>query len=152
MRLIEPNTGVSLREAVSRMMDESMVRPDRGLPAMPVDVLETTEAIVVVAQIPGSAKEQIEIHYEKDILTLKAEIPSEVTPEQVSGGVQGGGGSPHLNTRYLLKERGHGNISRTFRLPFAVDAEKAQAEYHDGVLRLTLPKLESVKPRQIAIS
>ena len=137
MRLIEPNTGVSLREAVSRMMDENFVRPDRGLPAMPVDVLETPDSIVVKAQIPGSSKDQIEIHYEKDILTLKGEISAEVTPE---------------NGKYLLKERGHGTISRTFRLPFAVDAEKAQAEYHDGVLRLTLPKLESAKPRQITIS
>lgn len=152
MRLIEPNTGLSLREAVSRMMDENFVRPDRGLPALPVDVLETPDSIVVKAQVPGSSKEQIEIHYEKDILTLKAEIPAEVTPQSVGGGVQGEGGSPPLNFRYLLKERGHGSISRTFRLPFAVDAEKAQAEYHDGVLTLTLPKLESAKPRQISIS
>lgn len=136
MRLIEPNTGLSLREAVSRMMDENFVRPDRGLPAMPVDVLETPDSIVVKAQVPGSSKEQIEIHYEKDILTLKAEIPAEVIPE---------------NGKFLLKERGNGSISRTFRLPFAVDAEKAQAEYHDGVLSLTLPKLESAKPRQITI-
>ena len=136
MRLIEPTTGASLREAVSRLMDENSVRPDRGLPSLPVDVLETTDAIVVKAQVPGSSKEQIEIHYEKDILTLKAEIPAEVAPE---------------NGKFLLKERGHGTISRTFRLPFSVDAEKAQAEYHDGVLSLTLPKLESAKPRQINI-
>jgi HSP20 family molecular chaperone IbpA len=65
MRVIEPNTGLSLREAVSRMMDENFVRPDRGLPAMPVDVLETPDSIVVKAQVPGSSKEQIEIHYER---------------------------------------------------------------------------------------
>lgn len=137
MRLIEPNTGVSLREAVSRLMDDQLVRHDRGLPSLPVDVIETTDAIVVKAQVPGSSKEQIEIHYEKDILTLKAELPAEVAPE---------------NSKFLLKERGHGTISRTFRLPFSVDAEKAQAEYQDGVLSLTLPKLESAKPRQISIS
>ena len=136
MRLIEPNTGLSLREAVSRLMDDTLVRHDRGLPAMPVDVLETSAAILVRGQVPGSSKEQIEIHYEKDVLTLKATLPAEVAPE---GG------------KFLLRERGHGEVTRTFRLPFAVDAEKAQAEYHDGVLSLTLPKLESVKPRQIAI-
>ena len=136
MRLIEPNTGASLRDAVSRMMDENFVRPDRGLPSLPVDVIETADAIVVKAQVPGSSKEQIEIHYEKDILTFKAEILAEVAPE---------------NGKFLLKERGHGTISRTFRLPFSVDAEKAQAEYQDGVLSLTLPKLESAKPRQISI-
>lgn len=136
MRLIEPNTGASLREAVSRLMDENFVRPDRALPSLPVDVMETADAIVIRAQVPGSSKEQIEIHYEKDILTLKAEIPAEVAPE---------------NGKFLLKERAHGTISRTFRLPFAVDADKAQAQVHDGVLSLTLPKLESAKPRQITI-
>ncbi|MBS2034735.1 Hsp20/alpha crystallin family protein [bacterium] len=136
MRLIEPNTGLSLREAVSRMMDDNFVRQDRGLPTMPVDVLETNDSILVKAQIPGSSKEQIEIHYEKDILTLKATVPAEVAPE---GG------------KFLLRERGNGDITRTFRLPFPVDPEKAQAEYHDGVLSLTLPKLESARPRQITI-
>lgn len=137
MRLIEPNTGLSLREAVSRLMDDNLVRHDRGLPGMPVDVLETPESIVLKAQIPGSSKEQIDIHYEKDILTVKAALPAEMAPE---------------NGKFLLKERGHGEISRTFRLPFAVDADKAQAEYRDGVLTLTFPKLESAKPRQITIS
>lgn len=136
MRLIEPNTGVALREAVSRLMDDNLVRSDRGLPTMPVDVLETPEAIVVKAQVPGAAKEQLEIHYEKDILTLKAELAAEQAPE---GG------------KFLLKERSSGSVNRTFRLPFPVDAETAKAEYQNGLLILTLPKLESARPRQIAI-
>lgn len=136
MRLIEPNTGIALREAVSRLMDDNLVRPDRGLPAMPVDVLETPEALVIKAQIPGTSKEQLEIHYEKDVLTLKAEIPAE---------------TPHEDRKFLLKERSGGTVSRTFRLPYPVDAENARAEYQNGLLVLTLPKLESAKPRQIAI-
>ena len=136
MRLLEPNTGIALREAVSRLMDGSVVNPERGLPAMPVDVLETNEALVLKAQIPGTNKEQLEIHYEKDVLTVKAEIPAEEKPE---------------NGRFLLRERSAGTVSRTFRLPFPVDADQAQAEYQNGLLVLTLPKLESAKPRQIAI-
>jgi len=136
MRLIEPNTGLSLREAVSRLVDDNFVRPDRGFPSLPVDVLETPESIVLKASVPGTSKEQLQIHYEKDVLTLKAEIPGEDAPEQ---------------GKFLLKERGQGSVSRTFRLPFPVDAEAARAEYQDGVLTLTLPKLESAKPRQIAI-
>ena len=136
MRLIEPNTGVALREAVSRLMDDNFVRPDRGLPAMPVDVIETPEALVVKAQVPGTGKESLEIHYEKDVLTLKADISAEEKPE---------------NGKFLLQERSSGTISRTFRLPYPVDAEQARAEVQNGVLILTLPKLESAKPRQIVI-
>ena len=136
MRLIEPNTGVALREAVSRLMDDNFVRADRGLPAMPVDVLETPEAIVVKAQVPGTSKDRLEVNYEKDVLTLKADIPAEQAPE---------------DGRFLLRERSGGVISRTFRLPFPADAEQAQAQYENGLLTLTLPKLESAKPRQIVI-
>lgn len=136
MRLIEPNTGLALREAVSRLMDDGFVRSDRGLPAMPVDVMETPEAIVVTAQVPGTTKDKLEVHYEKDILTLKAEIPAEQAPEA---------------GKFLLRERCSGSINRTFRLPYPVDAEQAKAEYQNGLLILTLPKLESAKPRQIVI-
>ncbi|MBX3170676.1 MAG: Hsp20/alpha crystallin family protein [Candidatus Eremiobacteraeota bacterium] len=128
MRLLEPTLGIALREAVSRS--------DGGFPSMLVDVLESHDELVVKANVPGTTKEQLEIHYEKDILTLKAEIPAENAPEQ---------------GKFLLRERTNGSVSRTFRLPFAIDAERAVAEYQNGVLILTLPKLESAKPRQIEI-
>lgn len=140
LSVFEPSRNLSLREAVGRLLEDSNLRPpapDRGIQTMPVDVVETPEALIVVAQVSGSTKEKLEISYEKDVLTIKAEVPNLDVPE---GG------------KLLLKERGHGILSRTFRLPYAIDSEKAVAEYKDGVLRLTLPKQEQTKPRQISVN
>ena len=137
LSVFDPSTSLSLREAVNRLMEDSFVRSERGGPAMPVDVIETQEAVVVKAFIPGSKKENLQIQYENEVLTIKAEIHLEAPPE---------------NARLLLKERTQGTVSRTFRLPFSINPEQASAEYLDGVLTLTLPKQESVKPRSIQVN
>ena len=73
MRLIEPNTGLALREAVSRLVDENFVRPERT-PSMPVDVMETADSLIVKATLPGATKDKLQIQLEQNILTLKAEF------------------------------------------------------------------------------
>jgi HSP20 family protein len=135
MRLIEPTNGVALREAVSRLVDQSFAGPEQR-PSMPVDVLEVADQLIMKATIPGASKDKLQVHYEQNILTLKAEFSDEQLPE---------------NGKWLLRERSLSSVSRTFRLPFPIDAEKATAEFQDGVLTLSLPKLESARPRQIAI-
>ncbi|MBT9585807.1 Hsp20/alpha crystallin family protein [bacterium] len=137
LSVFDPGTSLSLREAVNRLMEDRFVRTERGGPAMPVDVIETNEAVVVKAFIPGSKKENLQVQYEKEILTIKAEIHLEALPD---------------SARFLLKERTQGKVSRTFRLPFSINPEQASAEYQDGVLTLTLPKQESVKPRSIQVN
>lgn len=129
--------GLSLREAVNRLFEDGAVRPERSPLAMPIDVTETSEAFVVHAVLPGVKKDEIKIHYEKDILSIEAEVVAEKQSE---------------GTRLLYRERRFGSVSRTFRLPTPIDAEQANAQFQDGVLTLTLPKLESVKPRQIRIN
>lgn len=136
LSVFEPSNGLSLREAVNRLFEDSFVRGERSS-HMPVDVLETQEAVIVKAVIPGSSKDQLQVNYEKELLTIRAEVPADNPPE---GG------------RILLRERSHGTLSRSFRLPFAINADAASAEYQDGVLTLTLPKQESVKPRSIHIN
>ena len=135
MRLIEPTPGLVLREAVSRLVDHNFVRAER-LPSMPVDVLEVDDALVVKAMVPGTSKDRLQIHYEQNVLTLKADFEEDQLPE---------------NSKWLLRERNQTSVSRTFRLPYPIDAEKAQAEFQDGILTLTLPKLESAKPRHLTI-
>ena len=136
LSVFEPHRGLSLREAVHRFFDEGVVAGERTS-FMPVDVIETQEAIVVTATLPGVSKEDIQVNYEKEILTIKAEVKPVGPPE---------------NARVLLRERVQGSYNRTFRLPFAVDSEAAHAEYKDGLLTLTLPKLESARPRQISVN
>ena len=137
LSVFEPNNGLSMREAMNRLLEDSFVRGDRGHLTMPVDVLDSTEALIFQASIPGVAKENIEINFEKDFLTLKAEVRSTENPPEGS--------------KVLFRERAFGSVSRTFRLPVAVDAEAASAEYQNGILTLKLPKKESARPRQIPI-
>jgi HSP20 family protein len=136
LSVFDPSTNLSLREAVNRLMEDSFVRSERGGPSMPVDVIETAEAILVKALVPGAKKENLQVSYEKEILTIKADVSLMAPPE---------------NAKVLLKECTQGTVSRTFRLPFSINADQASADYHDGVLTLTLPKQESVKPRSIQI-
>jgi|NOAtaT_6_FD_contig_21_3472529_length_453_multi_5_in_0_out_0_1 HSP20 family protein len=138
LSVFEPSNGLSLREAMNRLLEDSFVRNERGHLNMQVDVLDTPEAILVQASLPGVSKDQIEINFEKDILTIKAELRA---PE-----------NPPEGTRVLLRERHSGSVSRTFRLPMPVDAEAASAEFQDGILSLKLPKKDSARPRQIPIN
>lgn len=138
--VFEPiHQGLSLREAMNRLLEDSFVKNGVNPSSsgqMPIDVVETQNAYIVYAALPGASKDAVQIHYEKDLLTIKAELQAPPLPEQ---------------GRSLHKERFFGSLSRTFRLPMAVDAEQASAEFEQGVLILTLPKLESVRPRQIPI-
>ena len=106
---------------------------DRGTIAL--DVVETPEAYVVKAELPGIAKDKIEVKVEERDVTIGVEFREEV----------------ETNGKALWKERAYGKASRTIRLPEAVDANAAQARHVDGVLQLTLPKLAKVNAKQITI-
>ena len=136
LSVFEPTNGRNLRHAFNRLLEDSFVHPER-FPTMSVDVIETPETLVLKASLPGVAKENIQISYEKEVLTLKAEVAAEPVAE---------------NSRVLLRERSHGAFSRTFRMPFAINPEAAHAESKDGILTLTLPKAEAHKPRLINVN
>jgi HSP20 family protein len=102
-----------------------------------VDVVEDADKILVTADLPGVAQEQLEIQVEKDVLTLKGERK-----------VDRNGSREHFR-RY---ERAGGSFERSFTLPPTVDAEKIAASLKDGVLYLTLPKRPEEKPRSIKVS
>ena len=101
--------------------------------AIVLDVVETPEAYVVKAELPGIAKDKIEVKVEDRDVAIGVEFLEEV----------------EANGKSLWKERSYGNARRAIRLPEAVDANAALARHVDGVLQLTLPKL--AKPRQITI-
>lgn len=104
-------------------------------PAM--DVKERDDAFIVVADIPGAKKEDINVTLENGILTITAETRSE--KEEKEG------------ERILRQERRYGKYVRSLRLGTQIDEKGVKASYKDGVLELTLPKAEEVKPKKIKV-
>ena len=100
-----------------------------------LDVVETPEAYIVKAELPGITKDKIEVNVEDRDVTIGAEFLDAVD----AGG------------KTLWKERTFSKASRSIRLPEAVDANAAQAKHVDGVLQLTLPKIAKANAKQITI-
>jgi len=101
----------------------------------PVDIYETEESIVVLADMPGVPADKVTIDVKDGQLTISGEI----APPQ--------GDQEHL----LVQEYDTGNFSRQFTLGQLVGQNRIEAAMKDGVLRLTLPKVEKAKPRKIEI-
>jgi len=100
-----------------------------------VDVYETEDSVFVVVDMPGVPKENVDIHISGDEL----EITGRISRGERKGNV-------------LYSEICHRDYRRTFTLPDIIDRDKIKAKLENGVLTLTLPKVEEVKPREIPIS
>jgi len=133
---------VSLRDAMDRLFEESFVRPrswlapSEGVATLALDVHESNDDVTVRASIPGVKPEDIDISITGDTLTIKGETHEEKETEEGN---------------YHMRERRYGAFQRSTSLPTLVNADKAQAEFENGVLTLTLPKVEAVKPKSIKI-
>jgi HSP20 family protein len=134
---------VSLRQAMDRLFEDSFVRPRGwGLAAemggtLPLDVTSTLDALLVEAALPGIRPEDVDVTVEDGTLTIRAESNEEHEEKQGEA---------------IIKEIRRGSMSRTVTLPSGLDVDKASATFEHGVLRLTFPRSEAVKPRQIRIS
>jgi HSP20 family protein len=102
----------------------------------PVDVLEETDAIRIMVELPGVRPEDVKISVEGNVLTVHG------TKQQVA---------EERTERVHRYERTYGAFERTFTLPATVDAERITAGVDHGVLTITLPKVEQAKPRQIPV-
>lgn len=133
---------ISLREAMDQLFEESFVRPRgeelarRTAGTLAVDMYETDEAVVVKTAAPGVDPDDIDISITGDTLTIKGETRVDEEVEE---------------DNYLYRERRYGAFSRSLRIPVAVEPGKAEAEFEDGMLTLTLPKAEEVKPKAIKV-
>ncbi len=129
-----------LRREMNRLFEgqEGQRRAFGGLTAAwpRVGLYDQGAALVLVAELPGIAKENIDISLDQGVLTLKGERRPDA-PE---------GYSVHR------QERGHLKFARSFTLPCLVDAEKTTANLKNGVLTLTLPKAPEAQPRQITVT
>jgi HSP20 family protein len=132
---------VSIRDMLDRFIEDSfggMARPfdADGFMTQPVNMYQTDDDVVVKAALPGFKPEEINLSVTGDVLTLRGESTGDSEVDQAT---------------YHLRERRYGAFSRNFRLPSAVVADKAKAEFENGVLTLTLPKAEEVKPKTITL-
>jgi len=109
-------------------------REDTRVLTPPVDIFETESGLVVVADLPGVEKDQINVNVEKNVLTLKA------TPKQ------------QLTESLARQEYQLLPFFRQFQLSDAVDQAKISAEMKYGVLTIHLPKVAEQQPRKIAVS
>jgi HSP20 family protein len=122
--------------AKEKMEAQTEGESTRNLPVYipSVDIYETEDALVVLADMPGVSSESVSIDVRESQLTLRGTV----TPEGE-------------NERALLKEYGVGDYYRQFTLGRTIDQTKIEAVMKDGVLTLTLPKAETVKPRKIQV-
>jgi HSP20 family protein len=132
----------TLHEEVNRLFTGSIPRTfdeegiARGAWSPSVDIYENKEQIVLEAELPGMNREDFELSVENNVITLRGERQFEKKDE---------------TDNYHRVERSYGSFTRSFTLPNTVSAEGANAEYRNGVLRVTLPKREETKARRIEI-
>lgn len=115
-------------------LDEDQLSSGSWTPAC--DILETREAVIVRAEVPGVKRADIEISLDNGVLTLRGARKLEKETEERS---------------YYRIERSYGSFVRSFTLPRSVDAERISANLEDGVLEIRMPRREETRPRQIKI-
>ncbi len=153
LRRTPPETGMSPWEEMERWFDRvgrrdwlhpglwewpshlESATPFRG--GMPkVDVVDRDAEVVVRAELPGVTKEDLDVTVTDDSVTLKAHTSHEEKEEK---------------GEYYRREMSYGEYQRTVALPHTVDGEKARATFNDGVLELTLPKVEKTSRKKVKV-
>jgi HSP20 family protein len=129
------------RQAATQLFDESAFRPiARGHNAprsLPLDITTTDDAVTVEAALPGIRPEDVELTVHENALTISVKQADE--SEAAEG-----------ERVYREVRRSHG--SRTLRLPNGMDTDNATATFENGMLRLSIPRAEAAKPRQIPLT
>jgi HSP20 family protein len=133
---------LSLRQAMDRLFEDSFVRPGRWAAQgtdsyLPLDVRATPDALIVEASLPGVKPDDVDVTVEDGTLTITANTAAET--ESRDGD-------------YLISEIRRGSATRSLSLPAGLEADRASAQFENGVLTLQIPKAEKAKPRQIRIN
>lgn len=125
---------MSMRESLDRFFDEPTKSTAVFHPT--VGIRETEKEFIIEADLPGVKEEEIDVEIESDKVILKGErkLENEIKREDYY----------HLETSY-------GSFSRMISLPSYVDASKAEAEYKDGVLTISIPKVEEKKSKKLKV-
>jgi HSP20 family protein len=129
-----------MRRMVDRVYNEDAAlrehELDQAASPLALDVIENDGAYVVKATLPGIDPNEIEITYINKILTIQGELKSETVED---------------GERFHMRERFSGKFYRQLRLPLPVQEDGINAHYENGILTLSLPKSEELKPKKIAV-
>ena len=129
---------MTLRQAMDRLFEDSFVRAPRGFDGrmsyLPLDIYTTQDAVVIRASVPGVKPDEVEITVEGSTMTIRGETKA-----------------PQEEGSFLLQEQRYGPFSRAIDLAIPVQADKAEAKFENGVLTLTVPKAEEIKPKVIKV-
>lgn len=102
----------------------------------PTDLFETDDHVVVKAVLPGINPDEVEISVTEGVLTIKGEAKYDQKTER---------------DNYYRREIRYGTFSRSIPLPTRVNHEQAEADFHNGMLTVSLPKAEEVRPKMIKV-
>ena len=131
---------MTLREAMDRLFDDAFTRPinlrDGGWTAPAIDMYQTDDEVVLKAALPGFTADEVQINVTGDVLILRGELKHEEEKQDKS---------------WHIREHRWGSFERSVALPTAVVADKANADFANGILTVTLPKAEEVKPKTISV-
>lgn len=130
-----------LRRTVDSLFDERFFTPYRLFnfnrsEVTPIDVYQTENEVVVKATIPGVKPEEVDVSIADNILTIKGKTKAEEKVEHKD---------------YLYQEHRYGTFCRSVALPSGLKTDKTEATFEDGILTLTIPKTEEIKPKQIKV-
>ena len=135
-----------LMNEFDRVLEYPLLRSRWGMPLrtnevvgswnLALDVAEKGDVFTVKASLPGISPDDLNVTLEDNVLTIQGETKEDETIEEGN---------------YHIRERRYGSFSRSVRFPVPVEGDKVEAEYENGVLTLTIPKAEAVKPKRIAV-
>lgn len=130
---------INLRDEMDRMFDGfwgDMANRDGGMFMPPVDMVENDDNFVISVELPGLKKDEIKMTMQNNVLTINGNKKHEFESKE--------------DTVHRV-ERSYGSFCRSINLPSTVDSTAIKASYDSGVLKVTLPKVEEAKPKEIAI-
>ena len=130
---------MTLREAMDRLFDDAFTRPltlRDGWSVPAIDMYQTDDEIVVKAALPGLEADEVQINITGEVLHIKGEMKHEEEKKERA---------------WHIREQRWGAFERSVALPIEVVADKAKAEFENGILTITLPKADEVKPKVINI-
>lgn len=133
-----PST-VPLGNVLDRLFEDAVTADPwgrMGRSSIPLDLWETDEAYMLQAFLPGVDADEIQVSIMDHQVTLRAEIKED---ETITDG------------QYMIRERHYGPLAREIILPASVNSDEVQAEYEDGVLTLTMPKMEKERVKAIRV-